>query len=441
MSDLSKRLRSDSESVPPLEYTHKGQLYIRGDVAAIDNDRYKSSWWSFGTKYALITAPTDVAGWYCGQSVCESRFLITTRGAAHIVQRHMEDMHNMKRKKGVNEMSATPNSSQPDGTSFTGSFRSLSTTLSSSKFQAQILRWFILDHIPLAKADSVEFVRLLKLCNPSIEKMSLSRQSLRRWAEEAYQAEKDKIRKELAASLSRIHISFDLWTSPNKYAVFGAVAHFVRSVQADKTSIAQNHSVLLGLKRMRAGHTHKDQADILVEIIDDFKIRYRLGVFQSDNPSVNDLTVNEVLARLRIAQDGSSRRARCVGHILNLSARDMLIGKDVDAFEFEIAGEGDMATKFNKAKMQAAQEAWQRKGPVGKLHNTVVFIRSSTVRLESFKRITIDDAKVDGKWCLFIIKLQFLRNLHIVGCGGNLCLIIRAFYIDGVDLALMLFLI
>ena len=82
MSDLTKRLRAPSVAEAPDYYTHKGVQYIRGDLAQIDDNRYKSPWWLYGSKYAVTTNPGVCAGWYCLSKGCKRRFIVITREAA-----------------------------------------------------------------------------------------------------------------------------------------------------------------------------------------------------------------------------------------------------------------------------------------------------------------------------------------------------------------------
>ena len=76
---------------------------------------------------------------------------------------------------------------------------------------------------------------------------------------------------------------------------------------------------------------------------------------------------------------------RCYGHILNLVARAFLFGKDAESFERE--------SDINSMRGLAEQDLrhWRSKGPIGKLHNIVKFIRSSSQRSESFKRIAHEE--------------------------------------------------
>ncbi|RKK68471.1 hypothetical protein BFJ71_g17788 [Fusarium oxysporum] len=64
---------------------------------------------------------------------------------------------------------------------------------------------------------------------------------------------------------------------------------------------------------------------------------------------------------------GSTRRGRCFGHTLNLSAKALLFGHNVEAFEEQLSGAAALS--------EAEHALWRRKGPVGKLHNLVVEAR------------------------------------------------------------------
>lgn len=52
-------------------------------------------------------------------------------------------------------------------------------------------------------------------------------------------------------------------------------------------------------------------------------------------------------------KDPDSRRARCIGYIINLAAREFIYGKDVEAFEFDIAGE-DINARSESLKAKLA---------------------------------------------------------------------------------------
>lgn len=207
-----------------------------------------------------------------------------------------------------------------------------------------------------------DFRALLTELNQSIAPYLVSADTIRNWVRNDVDLAMVLV-KYLSTALSRIHISFDLWTSPNRIAVCGICAHFVGPDQ-------RNHSLLIGLKRMQYSHDGESIAGVIVPVLQEFGILgARIGVFVADNAGSNDVAVAEILKALRPdVVDASSRRGRCLAHIINLAAQAFIFGHDVDAFE-DVVGLVDESTPLDSAAMKKAQEAWRKKGPVGKLHN------------------------------------------------------------------------
>ena len=71
-----------------------------------------------------------------------------------------------------------------------------------------------------------------------------------------------------------------------------------------------------------------------------------------------------------------------------------LFGADVKAFKHTVDIGG---RAIESAAARSAQNEWRKKGPVGKLHNLVVYIRSSTPRREVWRRKRVDNADIDSK--------------------------------------------
>jgi len=77
----------------------------------------------------------------------------------------------------------------------------------------------------------------------------------------------------------------------------------------------------------------------------------------------------------------TARRLRCLGHVINLAAKAFLYGTDTDAFEKEL-GNAKEVSDLNKEL-----NIWRKRGPVGKLHNVVMFICRTPQRREFFGKI------------------------------------------------------
>jgi hypothetical protein len=169
--------------------------------------------------------------------------------------------------------------------------------------------------------------------------------------------------KELATAKSRIHISADLWKSPNSLPIVGIVAHYL-----DKDLVVQ--STLIGMRRVKGAHTGENIAEAMIPVLVEMGVVSRLGFFVGDNAGNNDTCWRAICRKLRPdIKAPDNRRVRCLGHILNLAAKAFLFGKDADAFE------DDTNQKRSNAHIEKLRELWRKKGPVEKFHNTVLHIR------------------------------------------------------------------
>jgi hypothetical protein len=180
---------------------------------------------------------------------------------------------------------------------------------------------------------------------------------------------------------SAINVSFDLWTSSNSLAFMAVVIHYI-----DKSYKVRTR--LIAMRRLYGGHSGENQAELLMKILREFELTDHLGYFVSDNATGNDLCIDILLKTLKpdlSADERSHRRLRCYGHILNLAANAYLWGKNSYSFDDELIINNTL--KLDQAELYK----WRKHGPIGMLHNTVVFIRRSTQRREQFSDIAEDD--------------------------------------------------
>jgi hypothetical protein len=421
----------------------KGDEFIREDHALNRRrDTKQSTAWDHGHQYALMTNP-DVKAWRC--ALCLD-IMKLHKGAAATAVRHLRRKHKVGIKKPTqrlilqaadeNEMDISDEGGQSEGeASFTqssreasqattqsqGSIKTLAFAVNLKAYRYYLLRWVIEDHIAFNSIESESFRKMMEATNPSIKPYLVQRKTLRNWVDIEFGKAKAEVKGLLANSLSRIHVSFDLWTSPNQYAICAVVAHFVRK----RHQGPHNQSVLLAMKRMRESHSGENVAGILCSVLQEYDLVPKLGVFIADNAESNDVAIRSVLRQLRPdLKDFDSRRSRCIGHVINLAAKAFIFGQDVKAFEADVEGVDD-SVPIESDKMKKAQQAWRLKGPIGKLHNIIVFIRSSPQRREAFKKCVIGDERVDG---LNVIQDNCTRwNSHYASIGRALDLQERLF--------------
>src|SRR2546421_79915 len=101
-----------------------------------------------------------------------------------------------------------------------------------------------------------------------------------------------------------------------------------------------------------------------------------------DNQGSNNTSLRVIYRKLRSdIKFLDTRRIRCLGHILNLTAMAFLFRKDARSFEEEIN------QKRSAAYIKKLRELWRKKGLIRKFHNTVLHIRVTPQRREAFLKV------------------------------------------------------
>jgi len=184
---------------------------------------------------------------------------------------------------------------------------------------------------------------------------------------------------ELHSARSKIHLSFDLWSSPNALSLCGVVAHYL-------TADLQSRAILIGLERVKGAHSGENIAEAILRIIIEFGIAEKVGYFQGDNVGKNDTCDQAILDEISPFSSVAHRQLRCYGHVINLAAKAFLFGHNPDAFELEIENLEKLKLEIRHERELLTQ--WRKRGSVGKLHNIVVWIRRTPQRRDSFLEMT-----------------------------------------------------
>jgi hypothetical protein len=106
--------------------------------------------------------------------------------------------------------------------------KGLVQTINIDSFRYYLTRWIVKHHIPFSVVEDTNFQIMLKLLNGSVQDYLIkSRDTVRDWVKDEFIEAKRMVQEVLTKAISKIHISCDLWTSPNGYALCGIAAHFV----------------------------------------------------------------------------------------------------------------------------------------------------------------------------------------------------------------------
>lgn len=237
-------------------------------------------------------------------------------------------------------------------------------------FRQLLIRWVTCDNVPFNKLESPYFRELMEYTNSAVIEGSLpTRNTMRDWIVGAFNRHKGVVTELLGRSLSRINISFDVWTSRKFTSLLGLTVHFLDDEGKLRT-------FLLGLPRIEGQHSGENLAGRVSEIIHEYNLDGRVGYFVTDNAESNDTCLDELACELGFNKQ--HRRLRCCGHIINLVARSILFGTDADVFEEDC--------QANK-ELQDEMKLWRAKGPIGKLHNIVHWVQRSGQRIKKLHKL------------------------------------------------------
>ncbi|EJP61246.1 transposase-like protein [Beauveria bassiana ARSEF 2860] len=238
-------------------------------------------------------------------------------------------------------------------------------------FRQLLIRWVACDNVSFNKLESPYFRELMEYTNSAvIESGSLpTHNTMRDWTVGAFNRHKGVVTELLGRSLSRINISFDVWTSRKFTSLLDLTVYFLDDGGKLRT-------FLLGLPRIEGQHSGENLADRVSEIIHEYNLNSRVEYFITDNAESNDTCLDELAGELGFKKQ--HRRLRCCGHIINLVAQSILFGTDADAFEEDCQADKEL---------QEEVKLWRAKGPIGKLHNIVHWVQRSGQRIEKLHRL------------------------------------------------------
>jgi hypothetical protein len=144
-----------------------------------------------------------------------------------------------------------------------------------------------------------------------------------------FENQKGLLQRLLKSSYTRIHISADIWTSPNRYLTLGVTGTFVW-IDNDKP---RRIRALLGLQEV-AGHSGENQSHLITPILEQFDIIQNIGCVVGDNATTNDTLCRSLASHFNSLKTthkwvAEEMRGRCLGHLINLIAKAFLVNKEI----------------------------------------------------------------------------------------------------------------
>ena len=345
--------------------------------------------WTYGKEVVLENGSDTRRFWEC--NACQERFIATSTTNP---KKHLRNKH------GIKLNSETPSSfslsviDQQRQFTEIQQFQNLSAVVNTS-FQDRLIKWVTTSHASFGMVTNDHF-RSLFLCSSSttndiLPYLPTSNTTLRNWIQRNFEKAKNKIKNMLRKSRGKIHLSFDIWTSPNGYVLVGIVSHFVDNDY-------QVRAILLAIREVYGEHTGENVGQTVVDVIREFQTESELGAFVLDNAGNNDTAIRYILTELELydTHEEEHCRLRCLGHIINLAAQDFIFGQNSEKWLREHAAIED------SADIEDLQRSWVSQGVIGHIQNLISLIRSSPQRRQAFRRITGTDPDPDKQNLMLI---------------------------------------
>lgn len=267
-----------------------------------------------------------------------------------------------------------------------------------------------------------ELHALISAINPMAKDLvNLSHGSIQKLVSNSYRVHKDILRRKLQSSLSKVHLSADVWSAPNHKAFLGICVKFIDSDSRETLQALLALSELPGVDGP-GSHGGAEQWKLLRHVLEDFDIWQKIGFFTGDNHGSNDKLCRflaEHLGTESVEWDARQQRIRCHGHVINLAVQAFLFMDTKEAVEagLEQIEQGDeVASGSDFIEGFKAHQAlgWRRLGPLGKVHNTVIHMRANDYRWNLFKThagraLALDN---DTRWNSWYVLLDVVLTLQ-----------------------------
>jgi hypothetical protein len=182
----------------------------------------------------------------------------------------------------------------------------------------------------------------------------------------------------LCSSLGFIHITFDGWSSRNKYSLYSITYSFL-----DQHFRVQK--IVLRLPELQIRHTGENIVTEIIETLSLYRIEDKVSYFTLDNASNNDTAIKAIADHFGF-KGRHQHRVCYIGHIINLVVKAF-----IKAFLF---GKNHQVCKEEVLTVQELEAATYKLGQntrlVSKLYNLVTWINRSDALTQALLKLQRD---------------------------------------------------
>ncbi|OAA58655.1 Ribonuclease H-like protein [Akanthomyces lecanii RCEF 1005] len=190
-----------------------------------------------------------------------------------------------------------------------------------AEFQKLVVNWIVESQQSFRQAEHPRLRQMFEYLNPAvhIKDARETAKTTQGLAIQQFERHRDAVQHALRRSPGQIHIAFDGARTRNRHALYGVTAVF-------RDEDNQLRKLVLGIPELVQRHSGGNIAAEILDIIRSLRHRGQTN---------NDTAMLEIAQELHF--DPVRRRVRCVGYILNLVVKSLLLEKDVEVFADAVA--------------------------------------------------------------------------------------------------------
>jgi hypothetical protein len=257
------------------------------------NKKWKSPVWQYCRRPTADEKNQDHL--YCTRCTLDTESEPYNTKSSENMKKHLFRHHQITVEKALNKNQVIVNQQlrqlyyQAEATSGADELNSeiLRAQLNKTVITEALISMIVVRNLSFCLVEWPEFHTLCQALNQECEGIITTTHSqVYTHMSKAWSSHKDIVRRELQAALSRIHISLDIWTSPNRWLLLAICAHFT-------THHLKRQKALLALRPV-PGHSGDNQFSILLPVLEDYSIVRKLGAVVADNASPNNVLCRDI---------------------------------------------------------------------------------------------------------------------------------------------------
>lgn len=221
---------------------------------------------------------------------------------------------------------------------------------------------------------------------------------------------KDKLKAMLQNKVSKLALTMDGWTSISGRSYYGLTVHYINEEW-------ENVALTLDFLPCHGNHTAEDIADLLLKCLEEYGIKEKVSGITMDNASVNDKMMRVLMER-EPTLFSEDNHFKCIAHILNLAAQDLMRTLNLRAFNFaaEIESDSEPDSEEDCERNDIDDHEDSGEYTLGKLKTLMVKIKNS----EQFRRqlrVATEATKEKYRTPVLDCPTRWNSSLNMISCA------------------------